>query len=117
MRTGQVTQIQGPTQPPTGGWVVIVGAGFGALTLIFLMWLVLSSHRLDCDGRRLVVTILALGAGLASAFLGGAAAVRGAIPIKPIRQHPINFSVTGGAAVLIIVLVVAGRLFDIPGCG
>jgi hypothetical protein len=86
---------------------MIAGAVFGGLTLAFFMLLVLLSvfgHVVPAEGRFPVVVVLALGSALAVSFLGGDAAAKGVIPIPWVKTHPIAFSVSGGLAVLVIVL-------------
>jgi hypothetical protein len=95
-------------------WVVIVGSVFGGLTLLFFMGLTLLAvfgHQIPCESRFLVVTIIALGSSLSVAFLGGAAAAKGAIPLPFAKSHPLSFSVSGGIGVLVILLVLSNNLF------
>ena len=95
-------------------WVVVSGAIFGGLTLLFFMGLTLLSvfdYEIPCDSRFLVVAIVAFGASLSAAFLGGAAAAKGAIPIPLVKDHPVSFSVSGGIAVLVVLLLLSNRLF------
>lgn len=102
-------------------WFPIVGVALGSLTLIFLMGFVAlatAGTQVPCDSRFLVVSVLALGAALASSFLGGSAAAEGVFPLPFAKDHPLKFSVTGGIAVLIIVLFAGSRLYvPAAGCG
>jgi len=94
--------------------VIVWGGIFGGLILFFFMGLILLSvfgHEIPCDSRFLVVMIVAFGASLSVAFLGGAAAAKGVIPIPLVKDHPITFSVSGGIAVLVILLILSNRLF------
>ncbi len=103
-----------PPKPQVPPWVVVVGAIFGGLTLLFLMALVVMStigYEVPCESRFLVVAVLAFGAALGSSFLGGTAAAKGAIPLPYAHSHPLQFSVVGGVAVLIVVLIGGRALF------
>ena len=96
-------------------WVLIAGAALGTLTLLFFMGLVVLSvfgKEVPCDSRYLVVTVIAFGASLSTAFLGGAAAAKGAIPLSVARDHPLTASVSGGVAVLVILLALGNHLFS-----
>jgi hypothetical protein len=98
--------------PPT--WVIIAGCLFGGLTLVFFMVLVLLSvfgRSVPPDGRFPVVIVLASGSALAVSFLGGAAAASGRLPVPLVKSNPIKFSVTGGVATLIIVLLLGYLLY------
>ena len=96
------------------GWVIIVGAVLGGLTLLFFMALVLLSvfdKQVPCESRFLIVLVLAFGAALASSFLGGSAAVRGKIPIPLAKNHPLEFSAAGGIAVLLLLIFIGKNAF------
>jgi hypothetical protein len=91
-------------------------AGFivGFTTLLFFMGIVLLSfagRTIPCSARFLVVVVLALGAAMASAFIGGSAAAKGSIPLPYHAASPIRFGVGGGVAVLILVLVIGWWLY------
>jgi hypothetical protein len=113
---------QEPTSPASAGipsWFPVVGVILGAVTLTFLMGLVALStagKEVPCDSRFLVASVLALGAALASSFLGGSAAAQGAIPLPFAKNHPLQLSMAGGIAVLVIVLIVGTRLY-VPAGG
>src|SRR5262245_11693155 len=103
-----------PTDVLKQAWVVVVGACVGIATLLFFMGLILLSvygRQIPCDSRFLVATVVAFGAALSSAFLGGAAAAHGSIPLPLAREHPLGFSVSGGVAVLLLLLVLSNQLF------
>lgn len=93
-------------------WVPIAGVVFGAATLAFFMYLVIANPPVN---PFLVVTVLALGLGLASSFLGGDAAARGQIPIPFVKEHPIQFSAAGGIAVFVIVWALGMWLYPAQG--
>src|SRR5262245_44654078 len=97
-------------------WVMILGAIFGALTLLFFMGLVLlgvAGHEVPCNTAFLVTITLSLGAALAVAFLGGNASAKGTIPFL---QNSLAVSLTGGLAALIIMLLVTFSLFGKDDC-
>lgn len=94
--------------------LLIVGSLFGGLTLLFFMVLVIlsaMSRSVPPDDRYLVIIILGLGSALSASFVGGSAAAKGDIPITVARNRPFSFSVGGGVAVLIIVLVLGWALY------
>ena len=96
-------------------WFPVAGVILGTLTLIFLMGLVglsTTGKEVPCQSRFLVVAILGFGAALASSFLGGSAAASGAIPIPFAKDHPIQISVYGGIAVLIIIMILGSNLYS-----
>lgn len=83
-------------------WVFIVGACFGVVTFLFLIYLVLSGRKLDKTQRGLIALIAAIMAAFAFAFLGGYAKAQGAIPVFE-NARPIEFGVGGGIAVFVVV--------------
>jgi len=98
-------------------WVLILGAVFSGITLLFFMLLVLAAvfgYDVPANARFLVVVVLALGAAMSAGFLGGAAAIHGKIQFSPIQDNPIAFSTAGGVAVLIIVLLFGYYLYVKP---
>jgi hypothetical protein len=120
---GEAGQVAPPAPPPsdvTGtehgellhrhpAWAFVTGAAFGGLTLLFFMALVLLAafdRPIPCESRFLVVVVLALGGALASSFIGGSAAAKGEIPLRIATRNPIGFSVFGGIAVLLLLMVV-----------
>jgi len=91
-----------------------LGARLGALTLLFFMMLILLStfgHPVPKDARFLVVIVLALAGGFSAGVLGGNASARGVIPVPIAKEHPLTIALTGGIAVLIILLILGTRLF------
>jgi hypothetical protein len=115
-----------PEGPDTGAgsplaqkWVMIVGAALGALTLLFFMGLVLlgvDGHGVPCESTYLVNITLSLGAALSAAFLGGNATATGAINLPLFKDNPLAVSLSGGIAVLIIMLAVTSNLFGKTEC-
>lgn len=98
----------GELRPKTGipRWFPIAGFAAGVLTLAFFMVLVFLERPIECDQRFLIVIILAFGAALASAFLGGWATAEGYLPLITNKDNAIRMSVGGAVAVLVIVLIV-----------
>lgn len=100
-----IMMARGPSVP---SWFPVAGLISGVTTLIFLMALVLLAvfgHSVPPATKPLVSFVFALGAALATAFLGGEAAASGKIPFFG-DHNPLTISATGGIAVLIIMLVV-----------
>lgn len=97
-------------RPPPPTWVQIVGVVFLGLAVVYLMGLVALKHKVDCEDRFLVVSILALCVAIGAGFLGNDAAAKGNIPIPRVADHPMAFSAGGGIAALLIVMG-AGYLF------
>lgn len=98
----------------TSSPLLIVGCVFGGLTMLFFMLLVILSamnKSVPPDDRYLVIIILGLGCAFSASFIGGSAAAKGDIPIGMARDKPFSFSVGGGVAVLIIVLVLGWALY------
>jgi len=96
-----------PTKPPP--WLLVASVVVFAITLAFMMLLAMlatvGNKQVPSDSRFLVVIVLALGAGFGAAGMGGTAAARGSIPIPGSQNHPVAVSVTGGIAVMIVVLL------------
>lgn len=94
-------------------WTVALGAGVGIVTLIFLMALVIFAIN-DMPPpesvKYIIITIISFGLAFATAFLGGRAAIRGAVPFVP-EGKAAGFSMAGGAAVFLIVFVVMSQLY------
>jgi hypothetical protein len=93
---------------------VKAGATFGAVALLFFMVLVLLQvfgHKVPEEAKYLIVIVLALAGGLSAAFLGGHASARGSVPLPKAQQHPVRYAVTGGIAVVIILLILGKLLF------
>lgn len=91
-------------------WVPIVGVGIGFLTMCFLMALVVASlfgNVVPQDTRFIVVCILSMGCAFSFAFIGGSAAVKGRVKVPFMEIKPVEFSVFGGFAVFIIILLLS----------
>src|SRR6266851_292485 len=114
MRGGTQMGNGEPIQPKAATWFAIAGYFTGILTLLFFMVIVIASmlgREVPTNARFAVVAVLAFGAALSFAFIGGTAAAHGSIPIPFSEQRPIAFSVTGGIAVLIVVLALGHYLY------
>lgn len=86
----------------------VLGAMFGALTLVFFMGLVIAAmfdKAVPQSAKFIVIVVLAIGTALATTFLGGTAAVNGTIPLPFLKGSPMTFAAGGGLAALIIVLI------------
>src|SRR4051812_27753347 len=84
-------------------WVMVVGAVFGVLTLVFLMGLVLLGifgREVPCSSIFLVCAVVSFGAALSAAFIGGNATASGNLALPLLRDNPIAVSLGGGVAVL-----------------
>lgn len=102
--------------PKTPAWLMRASFAVLVLTLGFMMMLVLLAtlgKEVPTGSRYLVVIVLAIGAAFSIGGLGGEAAVRGKIPVPGAQEHPLAVSATGGAAVLLIVLLLGDRI--VPG--
>jgi hypothetical protein len=89
--------------------ILIAGLVSGLMTLLFFMLLVVAAlfeRQVPSGTRFLVIIVLAFGAAMSASFLGGVAAAEGSVPIPGAEQNVIAFSVGGGVAVLVIVLLV-----------
>jgi hypothetical protein len=88
-------------------WFTVAGFVAGAITLLFVMGLVLTSlaiKEVPQGSRFLVLIVVAVGMALSSSFLGGSAVASGKIPF--FKDTPLVFSATGGIAVFVIVLLI-----------
>lgn len=105
--------VPSPAEVPN--WFPLLGVIFGGVTLLFFMALVIASllaYEIPPSARFLVVCVLALGCGLSANFLGGTAVARGKLPLpEPFRSHPISFGVSGGVAVIVLVLLLGRFIY------
>lgn len=79
------------------------------VTLLFFM--VLIGTGVPPGTRLQQLIVVSLGLAIGSAFLGGAAAIRGNLPIPGAQSHPLAFSVAGGVAVFLIVMLIGHFVF------
>ncbi|MCC6718648.1 MAG: hypothetical protein IT555_12255 [Acetobacteraceae bacterium] len=83
-------------------WFPLAGVAFSAVTVLFLMYLVVVAPPRD-ESRRVFDVLMALCVASASAFLGGTAAARGKLPL--FKDSPVQFSAVGGVAVFVVVFL------------
>lgn len=98
----------------TPHWVRVAGVMFGGLTLMFfaaLVLLAIAGHEVPSDSRFLVVVVLGIGCGLAFSFLGGEIAAEGKVPLSLAKDYPIGFAVSGGIAVVVVMMVLGSWLY------
>lgn len=96
-------------------WAPIVAGIIGAMTFLFFLALSAVSFfhgALPETSRFPAEVVLAIGGAVSSALLGGHSVVNGPLPI-PFMQNstPMQISVAGGVATLIILLVLVRLLF------
>ncbi|MGF6329301.1 hypothetical protein ABH909_002179 [Pseudomonas sp. BS3782 TE3695] len=94
-------------------WVLIVGVLLGAMTIFFLMALVIMSTFalvVPPGSRFIVITIIAFGLSFSGAFIGGNAAAKGKIPFVS-EAYTAEFSAGGGVATFLIVFVAGSFLY------
>jgi len=87
-------------------WFPIAGFAAGLLTLVFFMYMAVFQNG---EANAASIVVLALGAALSFSFIGGKAAAEGKIPI--FKDSPVAFTVAGGAAVFVIMLLLGWFLF------
>lgn len=118
----QSTQDRKPTTDKKRGqpqrefqdWAPAVAAKIGVGTLAYFMMIAMVTlfrQGLPDAARFPLVSVLALGSALSSAFLGGSAAAKGTLPIPFFKDKPIQFSVVGGIAVFVIIFILANWLY------
>lgn len=84
-------------------WFPVAGVIFAAITLLFLMYLLIGPPI--AAGKQIVFNVfMALSVAASASFLGGSAAASGKIPF--VKNSPIEFSAGGGIAVFVIVFLV-----------
>lgn len=94
-------------------WVLIVGVFLGAITLFFLMALVIMSifeMTVPKNSRFIVITVIAFGLAFATAFIGGNAAAKGNVPFVS-EGYIAEFSAGGGVAAFFIVFILGSYLY------
>lgn len=107
------------TPPSLPSWVPIAGVVFGCITIIFLMSLVLLAvlgYEVPCNSRFLIALLFSFSAALATAFLGGVAAAKGIIPLFDSKKYVVEFSATGGVAVLVILMLITPYVYRSDHC-
>lgn len=84
------------------------------MVLLFIMGLVVASlveFDVPCNSRFAVIVTLALGARLATSLLGGLALAEGKFADLINFLTPVQFSVGGGVAVIVIMLILGNFLY------
>lgn len=96
-------------------WAPIVAGIIGAMTFLFFLTLsaVTFFHgSLPETSRFPIEVVLAIGGALSSALVGGHSVVNGPLPIPFVQNStPMQISVAGGVATLVILLVLGRLLF------
>ena len=91
---------------PIPSWYPIAGAAFLLLTIIFFMYIYINPGP---SGPGVVLTLISSFCAAASfAFIGGSAAASGKLPL--FKDSPIGFSMGGGVAVFVIVLLLVNQI-------
>lgn len=113
-RRQTATYTENTASPAFPSWAAKAGAIFGGLTLVFFMAVVfatMTGHVIPPSGRFPIIAVLALGLAMATAFLAGDAVAKGRLPVPFLKDNPIQFSVAGGVAVFVIVLLIGNSVF------
>ena len=87
---------------PVPAWFPVAGVVFAAVTVLFLMYLLVSG--VPAANKRTFDLLMAFCAASSAAFLGGSAVARGAIPF--FRDSPIQFSTWGGIGIFVVVYLI-----------
>ncbi len=114
MPSSSAGQIESNPPKATITFSLKTGAAFGALALLFFMGLTILSiigYQIPSSAKYLIVIVLSLSAALASHYIGGHAIARGSIPFPQVQEHPLRYSVAGGVAVMILLLILGSMLF------
>jgi hypothetical protein len=85
------------------GWFPIAGVAFAAVTVGFLMYLLLGPV-LDPQKKTIFDVLMAFCAASSGAFLGGTAAASGEIPF--LKDSPFRVSAAGGIGIFVVVYLV-----------
>jgi hypothetical protein len=99
--------------PPLSKWPQYAGFGFGLLTLLFFMALVIAAvvgFVVPPEGKFPVLVVFALGSALSASFLTGYATMTGQIPFFG-NTHPVAVGAGGGIAVLFIILLIGYKIY------
>ena len=105
--------------PSIPSWVPRAGVVFGAITILFLMSLVLLAvfgYEIPCNSRFLITLLISFSGALTAGFVGGTAAAKGSIPLLDAKKYVVEFSVGGGIAVLVILLLVTPYVYRSDPC-
>jgi hypothetical protein len=85
-------------------WFPIAGAFFTALTVLFLMYLIVVGPALDPTRQNMLNLLMAFCVAASAAFLGGNAVAKGTIPF--FKDSPITFSAIGGVGTFVVVFLI-----------
>jgi hypothetical protein len=114
LRLSQIPK-SGRSRETFPGWAPVVAGIIGVMTFLFFVALSATSlvyRPLPPAGRFPAEVVLALGGAVSSGLFGGYTAVNGPLPIPFAHNStPVQISVVGGAAILIILLVLGKILF------
>ena len=72
-------------------------------------------YEVPCNSRFLITLLFSFNAALATAFIGGVAAAKGSIPLLD-AKYVVEFSATGGVAVLIILMLITPSVYRSDHC-
>lgn len=112
--TGKRPSIAAPPPPlplPTPtvpSWFPIAGFVFAVGTVLFLMTYLVVGPQIDAQKKIVFDVLIALCVAGSGTFLGGAAVANGKIPF--FKDSPIQFSLAGGVAIFVIVLLLMHKM-------
>lgn len=95
--------------PPVPAWFAKAGYVALVITLLFFMAITVAAvlgKPVPDNSRMLVVFIFAISVAAAMTFLGGSAIAKGSIPLPFVQENPIKFTVGGGIAAVLILLLI-----------
>lgn len=91
------------TGPEIPAWFPVAGVAFAAVTVLFLMYLILGPN-MDAQKKTTFDVLMAFCASASAGFLGGSAVANGSIPL--FQNSPIAFSAYGGIGTFIVVFLI-----------
>jgi hypothetical protein len=92
------------TTQPVPKWFPIAGVVFAAITVMFLMYLIVFGGSVHAERRDILNLLMAMSVAASAAFFGGDAAAKGKIPV--FKKSPIAFSAVGGVGTFIVVYLI-----------
>ncbi len=98
--------------------VLYVGIGFGVLTLLFLIGLVIANMRgipIPCASRMPIILIFSLTSAFSAGFVGGYLTASGDLSIPGMQGQPFRVGAAGGIGVLLVFPIVGWSLY-VRGC-
>lgn len=102
-----------PAPPATQTWIMVAGLCFLGLAAIFLVVTIVMAmfgRTIPPSSQPLMAAFLALCAGTGAGFLASDAKLTGHIPLPLAATHPLSFAIGGGAAVMLVVWIIADQL-------